>query len=79
MTIDTARGCRPVFLSGDMTVAALDGTMLALEDEIRGFMIESFQVQLNDVRTLFPCGPCGSACTHSLSPLNCGHETSSSF
>ena len=52
MTIDTTRGGFPVFFTGSMAMAALDGTMLALEDEIRGFMIEDFQVQLNNV-----CGP----------------------
>jgi hypothetical protein len=50
MAINTAGGRRPVFFSGDMAVTALDGTMLAFEDEIRGFMTEGFQVQLNDVR-----------------------------
>jgi hypothetical protein len=50
MTIDTTGGRFPVFFTGSMAVAALDGTMLALEDEIRSFMIKGFQVQLNDVR-----------------------------
>lgn len=51
MTIDTTGGCFPIFLTGHMTVAALDGTMFALENEVRRFMAKRFQVQLNDVRT----------------------------
>ena len=34
-----------------MAVAALDGTVLALKSEIRGFVTEGFKVQLNDVRS----------------------------
>lgn len=52
MAIDTTRRRFPVFFPGNMAVAALGGTMLALEDEVRCFMTEGFQVQLNDV-----CGP----------------------
>ena len=44
MTIDTMRGCFPILFTGSMAVAALDGAMLALEDEIRGFIIEGVQV-----------------------------------
>lgn len=50
MTIDTTGWCFPVLFTGGMAVAAFDGTMLSLEDEIRSFMTEGFQVQLNDVR-----------------------------
>ena len=50
MAINTAGGRRTVFFAGDMAMTALDGTMLAFEDEIRGFMTEGFQVQLNNVR-----------------------------
>jgi hypothetical protein len=50
MAIDTTGGRFPEFFTGGMAVAALDGTMFALENEIRSFMIEGFQIQLNDVR-----------------------------
>jgi len=69
MTIDTPRGRLPEFFTGSMTVAALDGTMLAFEDEICGFMIEGFQVQLNDVRA--PAFMVGVAVL-ALAPLHLG-------
>ena len=50
MAIDTMGGRFPVFFPGRMTVAALDGTMLSFKDKIRCFMIERFQIQLNNVR-----------------------------
>jgi len=49
MTIDTTRGRFPVFFARGMTVAALDGTMLPLENKICGFMTESSQIQLNNI------------------------------
>lgn len=51
MTIDAAGRCFPVLFTGSMAVPTLDGTMLAFENEVRGFMTESFQVQLNNVRS----------------------------
>ena len=50
VAIDTAGGRFPVFFTCSMAMATLGGTMLAFEDEVRGFMLEGFQVQLSDVR-----------------------------
>jgi hypothetical protein len=49
MALDAKGWCFPVFFAGSMAATALDGTMLALEGEIRVFVIERFQVQLNNI------------------------------
>ena len=52
MAIDTTGGRFPEFFTCSMTVAALDGTMFALENEIRSFMVKGFQVQFQIIEAI---------------------------
>lgn len=49
MTINTALRGIPKFFPGRVATATFYGTMLTLEFEVRHFMVECFQIQLNDI------------------------------